>query len=172
MVRDDEVFAEGEYSFRMTRQRKQVFGLFSQTLNADHLAGDSLSYSALLRTAGVGKRGWMLVVNFLGPSSGILRQERSERLSGDSDWRRVAIEAEVPPGTRQILVGVMLLDEGTGWMDAARLTLGTPEENAPAASEVEGKEEASDDGEDASVEAGDAPSSEAGEAGDGDATTA
>jgi len=121
---DDQVFAEGRHSFRMKRLTPQVYGLVDQIVSAPRSGGRSMRLSAMLRTEEVGPMGWMLVVNFLGESDGILGQARSEPMSGTKDWQRVSLEHEVPTGTVRLAVGAMLLDSGTGWVDQVTLSLG------------------------------------------------
>ena len=65
MARDDKVFAEGKHSFRMKRHTEQVYGLVDQRVSAGKGAGQTMRFSAMLRTEEVGRKGWMLVVNFL-----------------------------------------------------------------------------------------------------------
>lgn len=123
MGRDDKVFAEGGHSFRMKRHTPQVYGLVDQRVALRQSAGQTMRFSAMLRTEDVGPMGWMLVVNFLGETGGILGQVRSEPMTGTSDWRRVTLENQIPVGTEQLAAGAMLLDRGTGWVDDVKLSV-------------------------------------------------
>ncbi len=121
---DDKVFKEGKYSFSMKRKKKQVFGLLRQIVELPKGGneGKKLHFSAMLRTEKVGKAGWGLVVNFLAvPDGRILSQARSKPLRGDTGWTRVEIVEPIPKGAGRLAIGVMLLDEGKGWVDDVKL---------------------------------------------------
>lgn len=121
---DVEDAPEGRQSLRMKRIAKQVYGLVDQQLALDPAAdGKVLNYSAMLRTEAVGPGGWVLVVNFLTAGHAIISQARSAPLSGDSDWQRVTLREPLPPHTRILSVGAMLLDGGTAWMDDVKVVL-------------------------------------------------
>ncbi len=126
---DDKVFAEGKRSFRMRRTEEQVFGLVRQDIKVPGIAGKTLRFSAMLKTEKVGREGWGLVVNFLSHSGGtilggsILGQVRSKPLTGDSDWTPVEIVAPIPEKTEKLSLGIMLLDEGTGWVDEIQVSI-------------------------------------------------
>ena len=121
---DDKVFKEGKYSFSMKRKKKQIFGLLRQIVDLPEGGneGKRLHFSAMLRTEKVGKAGWGLVVNFLTvPDGRILSQVRSKPLRGDTGWTRVELVEPIPKGTGRLSIGVMLLDEGKGWVDDVKL---------------------------------------------------
>jgi hypothetical protein len=121
---DAEDAPEGKQSLRMKRIKQQVYGLVDQQLALDPAAdGKILNYSAMLRTEAVGPGGWVLVVNFLTAGRAIIGQARSAPLSGDSDWQRITLRKPLPPHTRILAVGVMLLDGGTAWMDDVKVVL-------------------------------------------------
>lgn len=124
---DEEVFAEGKRSFRIKRLIPQVYGLVDQVVTAPDSGGRSLLFSAMLRTEEVGPMGWVLVVNFLGETGGILGQVRSEPMTGTADWRRVTLKESIPAGTQKLAAGAMLLDSGTGWVDDLKLSVGSDE---------------------------------------------
>ncbi|WP_457673324.1 hypothetical protein [Thiolapillus sp.] len=122
---DDKVFREGKHSFSMQRKKKQIFGLLRQIVK---LPKDSkvktLHFSAMLRTEKVGKGGWGLVINFLAmPDERIISQARSTPLRGNNDWTRVEIVKPIPKGAGKLSIGVMLLDEGKGWMDDVKVEI-------------------------------------------------
>ncbi len=121
---DDKVFKEGKHSFRMERKKKQIFGLLRQIVELPGGNGKKLHFSALLRTEKVGKGGWGLVLNFLQASDGrILSQARSRPLTGNTEWTRVEITKAIPKGTGKLSIGVMLLDQGKGWLDDVRVRI-------------------------------------------------
>ncbi|GEM_PF-858898 len=112
---------EGKTSFRMTRTRKQVYGLINQVvpLPAD-VAGKTVVFSALVRTEGVGSRGWRLAVNLMGGNA-ILDQQRAAPATGTTAWHRESVSFTAPEHITAVDIGAMLLDEGTGWIDDARV---------------------------------------------------
>jgi hypothetical protein len=122
---DDKVFKEGKHSFSMKRKKKQVFGLLRQIVELPKdRKGKKLRFSAMLRTEKVGKGGWGLVVNFLAtPDGRIISQARSKPVRGDTGWTRVEIVEPIPQGTGKLSIGVMLLDEGKGWIDDVKLSV-------------------------------------------------
>jgi hypothetical protein len=120
---DDEVSAEGKRSFRIKRYAEQVYALVDQRIPARGSGGRTMRFSAMLRTEGVGPKGWMLMVNYLGESDRIIGQVRSEPMTGTTPWRRVTLEKQLPTGTEMLVVGAVLLDSGTGWVDDVELSL-------------------------------------------------
>ena len=123
---DDKVFIEGKRSFSMKRKKKQIFGLLRQIVDLPkgENQGKRMHFSAMLRTEKVGKAGWGLVVNFLAvPDGRILSQARSKPLRGDTGWTRVEIVEPIPKGAGRLSIGVMLLDEGKGWVDDVKLEI-------------------------------------------------
>jgi hypothetical protein len=118
---DDEVFSEGKHSFRIERLQEQVYGLIKQFVPLQGHDGDTLVYSAQLRAADVGRSGWMLSVNFLSRGGAILKQVRSKPVTGTRDWALAEVRHKIPAGTAKIGLAVMLLADGTGWVDDIRL---------------------------------------------------
>jgi len=124
MTIDTENAAEGKQSFRMERTREQVYGLIEQIVAIpEGLNGKPMTYSAMLKTDGVGDDGWCLVVTFHGGTGAILDQKRSQPMIGTHDWSRVTVETVPPAGTRTVAAGVLLLDKGTGWIDDNQLSV-------------------------------------------------
>lgn len=115
--------ADGKHSFRIERQTKQTYGLISQRVAVKGADGKTMRLTASLRTRKVGPRGWLLVVNFVTGTGAIISQARSKPLTGDTDWKTVILEQQVPAQTAQLSIGVMLLDGGTGWVDSVSLQL-------------------------------------------------
>lgn len=107
----------GHASFHMTRTQPQVYGSLTQSLDAGTYAGKTVELSAILKTHGVGPRGWGLFVSADVP--GVL--ERSPGLTGDNGWTKDTVRLNVPGNARRLTVGVSLRDAGEGWMDDVEL---------------------------------------------------
>jgi hypothetical protein len=121
---DEEVFFQGTRSFRMQRIKEQVYGLIDQRIRLPGGEPTRLQFGAVLRSRGVGPQGWVLTANFVDIEGGIIDQVRAEPVRGDTEWKPVALEAPIPPATHRIAIGVMLLDEGTGWVDDVWVRIG------------------------------------------------
>jgi hypothetical protein len=113
--------ADGAYaghgSFHITRTQPQVYGSLTQILDARAFAGKTVELSAMLKSRGVGAKGWALLISAKMP--GTLRY--SSELTGDSDWQRKSVQLQVPANAHQLLIGATLRDAGEGWMDDVRL---------------------------------------------------
>ncbi len=120
---DAEAATSGQQSFRMTRIAPQVYGWLNQKIDLKDAAGKTLVIRADMKSSGVGPSGWVMVVNFLGATNRILKQVRSDKVTGDTDWHEVVISHPVPKATAVINLGPMLLDEGTGWVDNVEVFL-------------------------------------------------
>lgn len=107
----------GHASFHMTRTQPQVYGSLTQSLDAAAYAGKTVELSAMLKTRGVGPRGWGLFVSADVPGA----LERSPGLTGDNGWTKDAVRLSVPGNARRLTVGVSLRDAGDGWMDDVTL---------------------------------------------------
>lgn len=118
--RDAERFAHGKHSIRMRRTTEQAYGMISQVVEAADLAGKPVELTAKLKTAEVGKKGWVMKMTFLRYSA-IIDQVRATPVTGDAEWTEVAIRKDVPAGTTAIEIGFLLLDRGTGWADDVHL---------------------------------------------------
>ncbi|SFN59299.1 hypothetical protein [Dokdonella immobilis] len=118
--RDAERFAHGKHSIRMRRTTEQAYGMISQVIEAADLAGKPVELAAKLKTAEVGKKGWVMKMTFLRYSA-IIDQVRATPVTGDTEWTEVAIRKDVPAGTTAIEIGFLLLDGGTGWADDVHL---------------------------------------------------
>lgn len=130
MAIDADDAPEGKHSFRMKRTNEQVYGLIEQMVPLPGGSqGKQLEVKAKLKTRGVGPEGWVIVVNFYTPSRTIVRQVRATPLTGDSKWQEVSLRAPIPNQAHSISTGVMLLDNGTGWVDDVRVVV----TDAPAA---------------------------------------
>ncbi len=122
MTTDSKQFHGGKHSFRMHRTVNQVYGSLEQKVAAEKLIGKTVELSAQLRTADVGKKGWRLILNFMSGDGNSITQKKSEPMVGTSTkWQKITLEDKVPVATTWISVSVVLLDEGTGWVDDVRL---------------------------------------------------
>lgn len=122
MTTDNKQFHGGKHSFRMHRTVAQVYGTLEQRVSAEKLIGKTVELSAQLRTADVGKKGWRLILNFMSGDGNSIAQKKSEPMTGTSaKWQTITLQDKVPVATTWISVSVVLLDEGTGWVDDVRL---------------------------------------------------
>lgn len=108
---DPEGAYAGHGSFHMTRTLPQVYGTLTQNLDARPYAGKTVELSAMLKTRGVGPRGWKLLASLPGTVA------YSTGMTGDTAWARESLRLSVPTTARQLTIGVILLDAGDGWMD-------------------------------------------------------
>lgn len=136
MVIDDRIRAGGKQSFRMRQTREEYYGFAEQRiLIARGLLDDrEVELSAMMRSAEVGPKGWLLTVACFSAQNASLGEFRSAPLTGTQDWRRVTVRAKVPRDTRTLSIGALLLDNGTGWLDDVEFRLagrGASAEPAP-----------------------------------------
>ena len=117
---DRKTFAHGKSSISMRRTVEQEYGLIMQRVESQNLGGKPVELSAMLKTAEVGKLGWVMVMTFKNHDN-ILDQVRAEPVTGDTAWTDVVLKKIAPPNTNVIEVGFLLLDGGTGWADRVRL---------------------------------------------------
>ncbi|MBP6079085.1 MAG: hypothetical protein KA505_09765, partial [Xanthomonadales bacterium] len=84
-----------------------------------------VEFEVWVRSDKVGKKGFLI---WLGASarSLLLQHVKSDRIGGDSDWTRHALRLDIPEYTTQLVVAVTLEDEGTIWIDDAKLTVVDP----------------------------------------------
>ena len=108
---------------RVTRIRPQVYAFVFQEVQipAEHF-GKTLVFSASLKADGVGPEGWMLLVNTNSLAGGF-NQARSIPVVGSTGWQKIVLRTPIPPGTKSVSAGFMLLDAGTGWADDATLSV-------------------------------------------------
>ena len=116
ITNDLETFAHGKQSIRMLRTVEQAYGLILQQVQTDAVSGKEVELVASLKTAKVGEKGWVMLLNFMHHNT-VIDQFRAAPVVGDSDWSKVTIRKLAPPNTTAIEVGFMLLDGGTGWVD-------------------------------------------------------
>ncbi len=88
--------------------------------------GKRLRFSADVRTSRAGTdesfSGAVLVVQAMQAGVPLAFERMADRtLRGDHAWARHVVELTIPPGTHEVQVGVMLMGEGTVWVDDARL---------------------------------------------------
>ena len=68
----------------------------------------------------VGPLGWVLYIDVPGG------RETAVPLTGTTDWRAVRVRVKVPAEAHKVSIGAMLLDGGTGWLDAVKLNVVEP----------------------------------------------
>lgn len=122
---DKKVAAKGKASFRLTRLLEQDYGALDQILPAGPLIGKEIEFSANVKTKDVGRRGFVLCINFTDSADSILQQFRSApRMTGTTDkWTPVSLAVKVPAGVQKIEIGFLLIDSGTAWADDAALRI-------------------------------------------------
>lgn len=117
---DSKDFAHGQSSISMRRTVEQEYGLIMQRVETQNVGGKPVELSALLKTAVVGKLGWVMLMTFKNHDD-ILEQVRAEPVTGDTEWTDIVLKKTAPLNTNVIEVGFLLLDGGTGWADHVRL---------------------------------------------------
>jgi len=119
---DTQTATDGKASYRIKRTSPQAFGMVKQGLSIQQYAGKTLEFSAMLKTDGVGPEGWLIVVD-VESRTATLEQLRSPPVTGKQDWKRHAVRFKLPADAAELKLGIMLLDEGTGWVDDAKLRI-------------------------------------------------
>ena len=117
---DGETASEGKASYRIKRLSPQVFGMINQAVVVAEHAGKTLEFSAAMKTDDVGPEGWLLAVN-IESRNAILEQARSIPVTGKVGWKRSTLRFKLPADAYELKLGIMLLDEGTGWVDDVKL---------------------------------------------------
>lgn len=101
-----------------SRPDARGFGTLMQTFKANNYRGMRLCLSAFIRTADVERWAglWMRVD---GPDDTTLAFDNmSDRpISGTTEWRRYRIVLDVPEPSETISFGILLLGEGSAWID-------------------------------------------------------
>lgn len=119
MILDTDSGSGSKHALRMTRIHKEVYGWAHQIVQiSPEQAGRTLNFSALIKVRDVGPNGWLLIVN-MNKRGQILKQFRSEPVTGTTDWQRISLKAPIPADTTEIDLGFILLDGGTAWGDDA-----------------------------------------------------
>lgn len=118
----------GRHSARIDSIGVQPFGIMYQLLPGAAYVGKRLRFSAEMRTAAAGNddsfSGAVLVLQAMQAGAPLAWERMADRpLRGDHPWQRHAVELTLPPGTQQVQVGVMLMGNGTVWLDDARLAI-------------------------------------------------
>ena len=119
---DTRVHTQGKASFRITCLQDQVYGSISQKVSiAPAVVDRTIELSARMRTHGVDKRGWVLMLTVMAPSGN--EQVRSEPLLGKHAFTRVKVATKLPAGTRELDIGALLLGGGSAWLDDVHLRI-------------------------------------------------
>ena len=99
-----------------------VEGEKQASMKAAFEAGKPVEFEIWVRGEKVGSKGYMVRIGAFAGSA-LLDFVKSERFAGDSDWTRRSLRLKVPEYTNQLVVAMTLEDEGTIWMDDARLSV-------------------------------------------------
>lgn len=123
---DDAVPRNGRYTARIDNVGAQPFGILYQLLPGTAHVGKRLRFSADVRTTKAGTddsfSGAVLVLQAMRAGAPLAVERMADRaLRGDHPWQRQSVELTMPPGTDQVQVGVMLMGNGTVWVDDAAL---------------------------------------------------
>jgi len=117
-----DIFAKGKRSFRLTRIREQFYGALDQSLPAAPLAGHTIEYRIQVRAEDVGPNGFCPYVNLTSSSGDVLEQVKGELISGTVDkWKTAKVRLTVPHDVHNVVIGLLLLDAGTVWVDDVSL---------------------------------------------------
>ena len=111
--------ARGKASAKMTRTQPQIYGSLSQLVSMKGYDGKTVKVSAKMKSEGVGDKGWKLFMS----AQGLHGNVYSDPMTGTTPWKEVTIQTKIPPGLNQLNIGVILLDEGTGWIDDVRVSV-------------------------------------------------
>jgi hypothetical protein len=120
VIRDAEGPGHGKHSIRMLRTTEQAYGMISQVIESDKIAGKRVELTAALKTAEVGELGWVMVMTFMYHNT-MLDQVRATPVTGDTAWKDVVLDKVAPKNATAVEIGFLLLDGGTGWADNVRL---------------------------------------------------
>lgn len=117
-----DIFAKGKRSFRLTRIKEQHYGALDQSLLAAPLAGRTIEYRVQVRAEDVGPGGFGPYINLTSGSGDVLEQIKGEFVTGTVDkWKTIKIRLTVPHDVYNVVIGLLLLDGGTVWVDDVSL---------------------------------------------------
>jgi hypothetical protein len=129
---DKTVAAKGAQSLRITRTREQVYASVEQALPAAPLVGATLEFRFQVRSKDVGPLGFMPIISLTNSSDALIEQVRGEPVTGTVDkWKSVSVSVKVPDYVHEVVIGMLLLDGGTVWIDEATLRVTEPAPPAP-----------------------------------------
>ena len=121
---DTEVAFDGKQSYRVEQYAEQAYGIVKQSLVLSDRKSKTFSFTAMLKTKDVAAgNGWKLVLNCKGRNNNILKQFQSEPTNGTTDWQKMSLEGDIPKGTVKFGAGIMLMSQGTAWVDATYLSV-------------------------------------------------
>jgi len=130
---DSAVHHGGNWSLRMRPVGTGVFGLATQSLDAEGLQGNIVRLSGFVRgedLEGVGGAVlWLRVDGAEGLRS--LDSNGEEWTSGSTDWTSFEVGGFVDPGAERVSLGVMFVGPGTAWFDDLVLEAVSPETLPP-----------------------------------------
>jgi hypothetical protein len=117
-----DIQSKGKRSFRLTRLKEQFYGALDQSLPAAPMAGRTVEFRFQLRTEDVGPEGFFPYVNLTSSTGDVLEQVLGDKVEGTIDkWKTVKMTVTVPHDVQNVVVGMMLKDKGTIWVDDATL---------------------------------------------------
>ena len=109
---------EGKHSYKIEQHADQYYGIVKQTVALADRKRKTFLYTAMLKTKDVEPgSGLQLVVNCKGKNYSVLKQYQSESVVGNTDWQKITIEGDIPKGTIEFNVGIMLGTLGVAWID-------------------------------------------------------
>lgn len=118
---DGEVARSDNRSLMIRRIRKQVWGKSEQLLPVGpEIAGKTVEFEVWARAEGLGDDGFRIRI---GAFSGSMLVDHAtvDGNAREGEWIRQAVRLEIPEHATRLFAGVTLEDEGTIWIDDARL---------------------------------------------------
>lgn len=116
----------GPSSARIRRHGDEAFGLMQQLIPIPpSWHGKTARLSGYLRTEGATGIGGALVVQARGSGGSPITHDHMDdrRATGTQGWKRYTVEVKIPPSATDLMVGAMLQDDGTLWVDDLSLVL-------------------------------------------------
>lgn len=122
---DNDKASSGNSSFKIVQDKKQGFGIVKQQIELTDNNANKMKFSAKLQTEEIVEgKGAQLVVNFKTLDGFIIKQVKSDSLTGTQDWGELVLNADIPERTKVLGAGIMLQSLGTVWIDDVSLTIG------------------------------------------------
>jgi hypothetical protein len=123
--RDESTAAKGGSSGRITcvpDPAARGFAGYVQRIDAAKLRNRRLTLSAMVRTEGVERSGflWIAAEDALGRSTSLTVPDDAS-VSGSSDWHAIEVSGIVPASAVRVVIGFSLTTSGRVWVDDVRL---------------------------------------------------
>lgn len=98
------------------------FGTLMQMFSATKYEGQRVRFSASIRTENL-KQSAGLWMRMDGVNGKTLRFDNmmDRPIKGTTDWKRYEVVLDAPAGTRNIAIGVLMIDSGLLWMDNVKV---------------------------------------------------